>query len=136
MYVCINKFNGKIKILLALYNPKKETKLHCDAHQVSGQYFFKDKTIFASTSELFFEENYFKKKNIIFWSFTCGSFWPLPLANCRSKHIYSVSSTSSKEVIECMNKYMEYYCRQFRLISDRGSCFTSNNWIRKLYYWS
>lgn len=65
----------------------------------------------------------------------CG---PLPSINSKKKHIlvvtdaftkhsklYAVTATSTKEVIICLNKYFEYYSRPTRMITDRGSCFTS-----------
>lgn len=65
-------------------------------------------------------------------------FGPLPAINSQRKHIlvvidaftkfvklYAVKSTSTKEVIACMDKYIEAYSRPRRIISDRGTCFTS-----------
>ena len=39
--------------------------------------------------------------------------------------LYPVNSTSTREVIASLKKYFEYYRRPRRLISDRGTCFTS-----------
>ena len=63
---------------------------------------------------------------------------PLPSILSKRKHvlvivdaftkfvkIYPVNSTSTKEVICAMTKYFEYYSRPVRIVSDRGSCFTS-----------
>lgn len=66
-------------------------------------------------------------------------FGPLPAITSKKKHLlvvvdaftkyvklYPVNSTSPKEVICSLQKYFEYYSRPVRIISDRGSCFTSN----------
>lgn len=65
-------------------------------------------------------------------------FGPLPALKSKRKHLlvvidsftkyvrlYAVNSTSTKEVICALSKYFEYYSRPVRLVSDRGSCFTS-----------
>lgn len=65
----------------------------------------------------------------------CG---PLPSITSKKKHvlvitdaftkyskIYPVTSTSTKEVIICFNKFFEYYGRPLIVITDRGTCFTS-----------
>lgn len=65
-------------------------------------------------------------------------FGPLPSITSKKKHIlvvtdaftkhvklYPVNATSTKEVICAMDKYFEYYDRPRRIVSDRGSCFTS-----------
>lgn len=39
--------------------------------------------------------------------------------------LYPVNSTSTKEVCFAMQKYFDYYSRPRRIISDRGTCFTS-----------
>lgn len=63
---------------------------------------------------------------------------PLPSINSKRKHLlviidaftkfvklYPVNSTSTKEVNCSLEKYFEYYSRPRRIISDRGTCFTS-----------
>lgn len=65
-------------------------------------------------------------------------FGPLPSLISKRKHIllvvdgftkfvklYPVKSTSTKEVCCALKKYFGYYSRPRRIISDRGSCFTS-----------
>lgn len=65
-------------------------------------------------------------------------FGPLPSVTSKKKHIlvvtdaftkhtklYPVNATSTKEVNCALEKYFEYYDRPRRIISDRGSCFTS-----------
>lgn len=65
-------------------------------------------------------------------------FGPLPSILSKRKHVfaivdaftkfvklYAVNSTSTKEVCACLDKYFEYYSRPRRIISDRGTCFTS-----------
>lgn len=39
--------------------------------------------------------------------------------------MYAVNSTSTKEVCASLDKYTEYFSRPRRIVSDRGSCFTS-----------
>lgn len=66
-------------------------------------------------------------------------FGPLPAVTSKRKYIlavinaftkfvrlYPVNSTSTKEVNASLDKYFSYYSRPRRIISDRGSCFTSN----------
>lgn len=53
-----------------------------------------------------------------------------------TKHVklYPVNATSTKEVLCALDKYFEYYDRPRRIISDRGSCFTSGeftNFVNK-----
>lgn len=65
-------------------------------------------------------------------------FGPLPALMNKRKHVlvvvdaftkfvklFAVNSTSTKEVINSMEKYFAYYSRPKRVISDRGTCFTS-----------
>lgn len=75
-------------------------------------------------------------------------FGPLPSITSKKKHIlvvtdaftkhtklYPVNATSAKEVICALEKYFEYYDRPRRMISDRGSCFTSgefSNFVTKM----
>lgn len=63
---------------------------------------------------------------------------PLPSIQSKRKYIlvvvdaftkfvklYPVNSTSTREVICSLQKYFDYYSRPRRIISDRGTCFTS-----------
>lgn len=65
-------------------------------------------------------------------------FGPLPSLNSKRKHmlvvidaftkhvkLYPVNSTSTREVLACLEKYISYYCRPRRVITDQGTCFTS-----------
>lgn len=78
------------------------------------------------------------KKPIPFDTIHVDHFGPLPSITSKRKHIlvvvdaftkyvklYAVNSTSTKEVCACLDKYFECYSRPRRIISDRGSCFTS-----------
>lgn len=79
------------------------------------------------------------KKSLPFDTIHIDHFGPLPSVNSKQKHIlvvidaftkfvkvYPATSTSTKEVIRTLEKYFEFYSRPARLISDRGTCFTSN----------
>lgn len=68
-----------------------------------------------------------------------GSFRPLPALISKRKHIlavvdaftkyvklYPTNSTSTREVIASLDKYFAYYGRPRRVITDRGTCFTSS----------
>lgn len=50
--------------------------------------------------------------------------------------MYPVISTSTREVIACLEKYFEYYGRPRRIITDRGTCFTSLEFTAKLQEWN
>lgn len=65
---------------------------------------------------------------------------PLPNTKNKKKHIflvidgftkfvklYAVKSTQTSEVISCLESYFSHYSRPIKLISDRGSCFTSGD---------
>lgn len=78
------------------------------------------------------------KKPIPFHSVHIDHFGPLPSMISKRKYLlmvidaftkyvklYPVNSTSSKEVNASLDKYFEYYSRPKRIITDRGSCFTS-----------
>ncbi|XP_036325536.1 uncharacterized protein K02A2.6-like [Rhagoletis pomonella] len=65
-------------------------------------------------------------------------FGPLPSIYSKRKHIlvvvdaftkfvklYPTNSTSTREVTAALEKYFYYYSRPRRIISDRGTCFTS-----------
>lgn len=41
--------------------------------------------------------------------------------------LYGVRATNTKEVIECLASYFQTFSRPKRIISDRGSCFTSDD---------
>lgn len=66
-------------------------------------------------------------------------FGPLPSINSKRKHIlvvvdgftkfvklYAVNAPGTKEAICALRKYFENYSRPRRIVSDRGTCFTSN----------
>lgn len=78
------------------------------------------------------------KEPIPFHTLHLDHFGPLPSLQSKRKHIlvvvdaftkfvklYPVVSTSTKEVCASLNKYFEYYSRPSRIITDRGSAFTS-----------
>lgn len=78
------------------------------------------------------------KSPIPFDTLHVDHFGPLPSITSKKKHIlvitdaftkhvklYPVNATSAKEVVCALEKYFEYYDRPRRIISDRGSCFTS-----------
>lgn len=65
-------------------------------------------------------------------------FGPLPSINSKRKYVlviidaftkfvrlYPTNSTSTREVIACLDKYFSYYSRPRRVITDRGTCFRS-----------
>lgn len=79
------------------------------------------------------------KKPLPFDTIHIDHFGPLPSVISKQKHIlviidaftkfvrvYPATSTSTKEVCRTLEKYFEFYSRPVRLISDRGTCFTSN----------
>lgn len=45
-----------------------------------------------------------------------------------TKHVklYAAISTSTKEVVAYLGEYFKYYSRPRRIVSDRGTCFTSS----------
>uniref|UniRef100_A0A1B0GQT2 RNA-directed DNA polymerase n=1 Tax=Phlebotomus papatasi TaxID=29031 RepID=A0A1B0GQT2_PHLPP len=78
------------------------------------------------------------KEPIPFHTLHLDHFGPLPSLQSKRKHIlvvvdaftkfvklFPVVSTSTKEVCASLNKYFEYYSRPSRIITDRGSAFTS-----------
>lgn len=78
------------------------------------------------------------KQPIPFHTLHIDHFGPLPSLQSKRKHIlvivdaftkyvklYPVVSTSTREVCASLDKYFEYYSRPSRIISDRGTCFTS-----------
>lgn len=79
------------------------------------------------------------KKALPFDTIHIDHFGPLPSVKSKQKHIlvvidaftkyvkvYPCTSTSTSEVCRTLEKYFEFYSRPARLISDRGTCFTSN----------
>jgi hypothetical protein len=79
------------------------------------------------------------KKPIPFDTLHIDNFGPLPAVHSKRKHIlvvidgftkfvklYPIISTSTREVTAALQKYFDYYSRPRRIISDRGTCFTSN----------
>lgn len=79
------------------------------------------------------------KRPIPFDTVHVDHFGPLPALISKRKHIlvivdaftkhvklYAVNSTSTKEVCACLDRYSEYYSRPRRVVSDRGTCFTSH----------
>lgn len=78
------------------------------------------------------------KKSVPFDTIHIDHFGPLPSVNSKQKHllvivdsftkfvkVYPATSTSTKEVCRALEKYFEFYSRPSRIISDRGTCFTS-----------
>lgn len=66
-------------------------------------------------------------------------FGPLPSVNSKRKHVlivvdafpklvklYAVNAPGTKEACCALKKYFDYYTRPRRIISDRSTCFTSN----------
>ncbi|XP_055913761.1 uncharacterized protein LOC129947273 [Eupeodes corollae] len=41
--------------------------------------------------------------------------------------LYAVKSTTTKEVMQCLESYFSFYSKPTRIVSDRGSCFTSED---------
>ena len=79
------------------------------------------------------------KQPLPFHTLHIDHFGPLPSLQSKRKHIllivdaftkyvklYPVVSTSTREVCLSLDKYFEYYSRPSRVISDRGTCFMSN----------
>uniref|UniRef100_A0A182XQ20 Integrase catalytic domain-containing protein n=1 Tax=Anopheles quadriannulatus TaxID=34691 RepID=A0A182XQ20_ANOQN len=46
--------------------------------------------------------------------------------------LYAATSTSSKSACGALDQYFSYYSRPRRIISDRGTCFTSNEFTKFL----
>lgn len=78
------------------------------------------------------------KKPIPFDTLHIDHYGPLPSVQSKQKYIlvvvdaftkfvklYAVNSTSTREVIASLQKYFDCYSRPRRIISDRGTCFTS-----------
>lgn len=78
------------------------------------------------------------KEPIPFDTIYVDHFGPLPALMNKRKHVvvvvdaftkyvklFAVNSTSTKEVTASLEKYFSYYSRPRRIISDRGTCFTS-----------
>lgn len=79
------------------------------------------------------------KKPIPFDTVHIDHFGPLPSVNSKQKHLlviidaftkfvrlYPATSTSTKEVCRALMKYFEFYSRPARLVSDRGTCFSTS----------
>lgn len=79
------------------------------------------------------------KKPVPFHTLHIDHFGPLPAINSKRKHVlviidaftkfvrlYSTVSTSTREVCGALDKYFNYYSRPVRIVSDRGTCFTSS----------
>lgn len=86
-----------------------------------------------------------KKKSVPFDTIHLDHFGPLPSLQSKRRHIlvvvdaftkyvklYPVNSTSTREVISSLEKYFGYYSRPARVITDRGTCFTSADFERFL----
>lgn len=78
------------------------------------------------------------KRPVPFDTIHIDHFGPLPAIQSKRKHIlvvvdaftkyvklYPVVSTSTREVTASLEKYFGYYSRPRRVVSDRGTCFTS-----------
>lgn len=78
------------------------------------------------------------KGNVPFNVIHIDHYGPLPLTRNKFKHIflvvdgftkfcklYAVKSTTTTEVINCLNSYFNAYSRPAKIVSDRGTCFTS-----------
>lgn len=76
-------------------------------------------------------------------------FGPLPSINSKRKHLlvvvdaftkltklYPVNSTSTKEVIACLERYFNYYTRPHRIIADQASCFNALEFAEKMKDWN
>lgn len=90
-----------------------------------------------------------KKEPVPFNTLHLDHFGPLPSLNSKRKHIlstmdafsklcklYAVNSTSTKEVLACLEKYFEYYGRPRRIITDQATCFTSFEFTKKMMDWN
>lgn len=79
------------------------------------------------------------KVSVPFDTLHVDHFGPLPSLKSKRKHVlvivdaftkmvrlYPVNSTSSREVCASLDKYFSYYSRPRRIITDRGTAFTSN----------
>lgn len=99
------------------------------------------KCIYYSTSPRKNERQLYniQKKPIPFDTVHIDHFGPLPSLNSRHKHVfgvidgftkfvklYAVNSNGAKEACNALHRYFEHYSRPRRIISDRGNCFTSN----------
>lgn len=82
------------------------------------------------------------KKPIPFDTIHIDHFGPLANTLNKNKHIlvvidafnkfvklYAVNTTSTKEVCAAIQKYFDYYSRPRRIIADRGTCFTSLEFV-------
>lgn len=82
------------------------------------------------------------KRPIPFDTIHIDHFGPLPAIISKRKHIlvvtdsftkfvklYACNSTSTKEVCASLDKYIEYFSRPRRIISDKGTCFSSHDFV-------
>lgn len=80
-----------------------------------------------------------EKKPIPFDTIHVDYFGPLPSVNSRHKYVfgiidgftkfvklYATNSNGAREACGALQRYFEYYSRPNRIISDRGTCFTAN----------
>lgn len=78
------------------------------------------------------------KGNLPFDTIHVDHYGPLEKTQWKHKHIFSVidgftkyvklypcTKTDTKEVIKHLKTYFEYYSKPLRIVSDRGTCFTS-----------
>lgn len=78
------------------------------------------------------------KGNLPFNVIHIDHYGPLPLTRGKYKHIfyvfdgftkfsklYAVKSTTTAEVIDCLQSYFRTFSRPTKIVSDRGTCFTS-----------
>ncbi|KRT82284.1 hypothetical protein AMK59_3213 [Oryctes borbonicus] len=83
--------------------------------------------------------NSIPKGNLPFDTVHVDHYGPLPTTRRKRKYIFEIidgftkfiklypcKTTSAQEVIKCLCSYMQNYSRPKIIISDRGSCFTSN----------
>ena len=52
-------------------------------------------------------------------------------ASTKFVRLYPVKTTATKEVVKALEEYFRYYSRPIYIVSDRGTSFTSNEFIEK-----
>lgn len=85
------------------------------------------------------------KENLPFYTVHIDHLGPLEKAGRGFKHIflivdrftnfirlYPCKSTTSEEALKYLNNYFRAYSRPKRIVSDRGTCFTSNKFTTTL----
>lgn len=90
-----------------------------------------------------------KKEPVPFDTIHMDHFGPLPTVTSKRKHIlsivdgfskhnklFSVLSTSTQEVLRCMEKYFDFFDRPRRVITDQATCFTSLEFAAKMKEWN